>query len=114
MARLMTARGFHVLAASSLAEARACVRQGNVGFLISDLGLPDGNACELMAELHQRLGISGAAISGYGMESDLMQSRQAGFALHLTKPIAMGDLERVLTLARIELLSRSEPPAPQA
>lgn len=113
MVRLASARGFHVVTAGSIAEARECVEQGNVGFLISDLGLPDGNGCELMSELRQRFGISGVAITGYGMETDLSRTQQAGFALHLIKPVAMGDLERALALARIECLAPPHQPPRQ-
>jgi DNA-binding response OmpR family regulator len=103
MARLVRARGFQVVTASSLAEARECAQQGNIGFLISDLGLPDGNGCDLMAELQARHGIKGAAISGFGMEGDVERSRKAGFAMHLTKPIRMTDLDQVLALAKSEI-----------
>ncbi|HEX2862528.1 MAG TPA: response regulator [Lacunisphaera sp.] len=105
MARLVRARGFSVVTAGSVAEARACVQQGNVGFLISDLGLPDGNACDLMAEVSASHGLKGAAISGFGMDADVIRSREAGFVFHLTKPIAIGDLEYVLTVARLSMAS---------
>jgi DNA-binding response OmpR family regulator len=108
MARLVRARGFEVKTASSLAEARECASKGGVGFLISDLGLPDGNGCDLMAELQARYGIKGAAISGFGMESDVARSRQAGFVMHLTKPIRMAELDQVLALAKIEI-EKAEP-----
>jgi CheY-like chemotaxis protein len=103
LARLLESRGFRVLAAHSLAEARALVAQHDVGFLISDLGLPDGNGGDLMKELHERLGISGVALTGYGMDGDIAHAREVGFALHLTKPIQVGELEKALVLARAEL-----------
>jgi CheY-like chemotaxis protein len=109
MARLVKARGFEVKTASSLAEARERVKEDGVGFVISDLGLPDGDACSLMAELRDRRGIKGVAISGYGMESDVARSRQAGFVMHLTKPIRMAELDQVLALAKSEI----EKPGPR-
>ena len=108
MARLMRARGFPVRVACSLAEARRCAAQGNIGFLISDVGLSDGSGCELMAELRDSLGLQGVAISGYGMEADVTRSREAGFVLHLTKPIQISDLDRVLELARRELAKEAD------
>lgn len=112
MARLARARGLPVMTAGSLAEARKCISEGKVGFLISDLGLPDGNGCDLMIELRERFGIKGVAISGFGMETDLARTREAGFALHLIKPIGLVDLERVLAMARTEL-SRPDLPSHQ-
>lgn len=103
MVRLVEARGFRVVAAHSLAEARAIAAVHDIGFLISDLGLPDGNSGELMKELHDRLGIVGVALTGYGMDADVAQARAMGFILHLTKPIQIGDLEKALVLARAEL-----------
>src|SRR3954465_11025803 len=102
MARLVLARGFPVVIARSLEEARRCAANGNIGFVISDVGLPDGSGCELMTELHQTWGLQGVAISGLGMEADLVRSREAGFVLHLIKPIQVTDLDRVLDLAQRE------------
>lgn len=103
MARLVRARGFPVLMATSLAEARGLARSHEIGFVISDLGLADGDGCELMAELHQKLGVNGAAVSGFGMETDLERTRGAGFILHLVKPIQVDQLEKLLIVARREL-----------
>jgi CheY-like chemotaxis protein len=103
LVRLVEARGFNVLSAHSLAEARALVAAHDIGFLISDLGLPDGNGGDLMKELRDRLGISGVALTGYGMDADIAHAREMGFALHLTKPIQIGDLEKALVLAKAEL-----------
>jgi CheY-like chemotaxis protein len=110
MARLVTARGFHVQLAASLAEAEKCVKQGVIGFVISDLGLPDGNACAFMARLRDEHGLKGAAVSGYGMEGDIARSRDAGFVTHLTKPIRITELDEVLLLARHEIDVRSGGP----
>lgn len=103
LVRLVEARGFKVLTAHSLAEARALAAQHDIGFLISDLGLPDGNGCDLMKEFHDRLGISGVALTGYGMDADIAHAHAMGFTLHLTKPVQIGDLEKALALARTEL-----------
>lgn len=102
MVRLISARGFSVVTAGTLEKARACVKEGNVGFLIADLGLPDGNACDLMRELRTK-GIKGTAISGFGMDDDMERSHAAGFSFHLTKPIAIADLDHVLSMAKLSL-----------
>jgi CheY-like chemotaxis protein len=36
------------------------------------------------------------AVSGYGMDEDRKRSEEAGFELHLTKPVRPADLQRLL------------------
>jgi CheY-like chemotaxis protein len=43
--------------------------------------------------------VRGIALSGFGMEEDLVRSREAGFVEHLTKPIDLAQLERALARA---------------
>jgi CheY-like chemotaxis protein len=40
--------------------------------------------------------LPGIALTGFGMEEDLRQSREAGFEQHLTKPVNFQTLERVI------------------
>ena len=61
--------------------------------LISDLGLPDGSGHDLMRYFAGNRDSKGIAVSGYGMDSDIEQSLSAGFSEHLTKPVAIEDLE---------------------
>ncbi len=100
LSRLLQRSRHRVTWAGSLGEARAIVTdseaQGNgVGFdlVISDLGLPDGSGHELMRELSSRYQLPAIALSGYGMESDIRESMEAGFARHLTKPIDWHELK---------------------
>ncbi len=78
--------------ASGLAAAATALEGAGLDLVISDLGLPDGSGLDLMRELSGRHGLRGIALSGYGAESDVRASAEAGFALHLTKPV---DLERL-------------------
>jgi PAS domain S-box-containing protein len=94
--QLLLRRGFEVVAAGSVAEARDVMTRETVDFVISDIGLPDGNAYDLMAELRSRLGLTGIALTGYGMESDIARSHAAGFVIHLTKPLRVQSLDEAL------------------
>ena len=49
-----------------------------------------------MKELLSRRPMKGIALTGYGMESDIQQTREAGFQRHLTKPINFLDLEMAI------------------
>ncbi len=97
LAQLLARRGHAVTACGTVAEARAAATQGAFDLLISDVGLPDGNGLELMAEM-QRQGpeIAGIALTGYGMDHDLVRTQSAGFAVHLTKPVTIQSLDRAL------------------
>jgi CheY-like chemotaxis protein len=73
--------------------------------LVSDIGLPDGDGCELLTRLRDRFAdVCAIALSGYGMEVDLRTSAKAGFAEHLVKPTGVQQLDatvrRVLATVR--------------
>jgi signal transduction histidine kinase/ActR/RegA family two-component response regulator len=95
LAELLRTRGYQVSRAGSLAEAFSLAdslgsvseRSGGIDLVVSDLGLPDGTGLDLMRELSRRHGLSGIALSGYGMEEDVRKSHEAGFSRHLTKPV---------------------------
>jgi signal transduction histidine kinase len=99
LTHLLTRRNYAVVAASSLTEARAVASREIFDLLISDIGLPDGNGYELMAELRGRHGLVGIALTGYGMEEDVSRSQAAGFEIHLTKPISVLALDEALSAA---------------
>lgn len=85
-----------VVSARTVREALAAAQAQPFDLVLSDLGLPDGNGLELMAHLRDRYGLSGIAVTGYGMEEDLRRSREAGFIDHLVKPITFARLESAI------------------
>jgi DNA-binding response OmpR family regulator len=96
LTQLLTRDGHEVVSTRNLTEARAAAAGAGFDAVISDLGLPDGTGLELMTELRERYGLRGVALSGYGMEEDLLRSREVGFAAHLVKPVDVNELRRVL------------------
>ena len=97
LALLLMRRRYEVVATASIAEALAQKRNFHV--LISDIGLPDGNGCDLMIEMRKRGSIQGIALTGFGMEQDVARSQEAGFLVHLTKPVKIQALENALNAA---------------
>ncbi len=95
--QLLARRKFEVVTAGSIAEAHERVRERTFQLVISDLGLPDGDGCQLWRELRAiQPDLLGIALSGYGMEEDLARSREAGFSEHLTKPVNIRSLDRAI------------------
>lgn len=94
--QLLESAGHHVGAADSANAALDLAESGTYDLVISDLGLPDLTGHDLMRELHQRYGLGGIALSGYGMEEDVEQSRASGFQHHLTKPVSFDRLKTLV------------------
>jgi signal transduction histidine kinase/ActR/RegA family two-component response regulator len=107
--RLLERRGYHVTVAGGVEEARSLVRGERFDLLLSDIGLPDGDGYALMSELRKRWGLPGIALSGYGMEADVILSKQAGFSEHLTKPVSVHALDAAL--AGIDRMQAASSPA---
>ena len=93
---LLSELACEVVVASSVREALAAARAQSFDLVLSDLGLPDGNGLELMTHLRERYGLSGIAVTGYGMEEDIRRSLSAGFVDHLVKPITFARLESAI------------------
>jgi DNA-binding response OmpR family regulator len=94
--KLLIARNFEVCAASSVNEAWELAEASKFDVLVSDIGLPDGDGFLLMREFKDRFGMSGIALTGYDLEDDFRLSREAGFSVHLTKPVEASVLEEAL------------------
>lgn len=92
MSKVLTTFGFTVTATASVKEAVEAADRMPFDLLLSDLGLPDGSGHDVMKHMASKFGIAGIAISGFGQEEDLRRSREAGFAMHLTKPVSMQNL----------------------
>jgi CheY-like chemotaxis protein len=96
LAKLLGASNYAVKTASSVQSALQLAANEPFDILVSDLGLPDGTGYELMAQMRDRYGIKGIALSGYGMEEDQGRSREAGFLDHIVKPVNFERLENVI------------------
>ena len=89
LAHVLETLHYRVRAVGTMESALELAESQRFDLLISDIGLPDGSGLELMWKLSRKGPIKGIALSGYGMDSDVRLSRDAGFAVHLTKPVDM-------------------------
>jgi CheY-like chemotaxis protein len=94
LSRLLSFK-YEVVNAGSGTEARSRANEG-IDLVISDIGLPDETGYELMAALQNEHGLKGIALTGYGMEEDVVRSHKAAFLAHLTKPVRFDQLEEIL------------------
>jgi CheY-like chemotaxis protein len=99
-ARLLRSFGHQVATADSMRTALASFDGGErFDLIISDLGLPDGTGHDLIRQILAQRRLPAIALSGYGMDSDLQRSAQAGFLEHLVKPVNARQLEDAIARA---------------
>ena len=94
--RVLEHAGYAVAHASTIGEAFELTTQRDFDLVVSDLGLPDGSGLDLMRHLNTTRGLTGIALSGFGMDDDRAASSAAGFAEHLTKPVDWPHLRSVI------------------
>jgi PAS domain S-box-containing protein len=97
--RLLTIAGFVTRCAYEPVEALSLAEVMRPQIAILDIGLPVMDGYALARELRSRLRDDPPiliALSGYSQERDQQRSRDAGFALHLAKPVEAEHLVQVL------------------
>jgi two-component system response regulator AtoC len=90
----LTAHGFEVRTAATLAKARAELERGAPDVLLLDRRLPDGDGLELLATKgpNPEDGPIAIVITAYGDVENAVTALRAGAADYLTKPIQVTDL----------------------
>jgi len=89
--------GHDVAIAFSGPEALDTARVFRPEVAVLDIGLPGMDGYELARTLRRDMGpLPLIALSGFGQEGDRKRSREAGFDVHLVKPIAPDDLEAAI------------------
>ena len=78
LSRLLTRRGFEITPVANAAEAIVAAERNTFDLLISDLGMPELSGIELLAKIRTIQRVPAIALSGYGMESDVAESKRAG------------------------------------
>jgi len=97
LARLLRRRGHEVRMAASVREAMA-IDDTPLDLLVSDIGLPDGTGIDVIRHFRStQRDFHAIALSGFGMESDVENSLNAGFERHLTKPVEFRTLLKTIS-----------------
>jgi signal transduction histidine kinase len=90
--------GCSVMAATSAREAFRLARDTKPALIISDIGMPDEDGCEMLERLRREpemQRIPAIAISGYATHEDYNRALASGFSAHIAKPV---DLEELLVV----------------
>ena len=90
-------RHANVLMAGSAAQALDVLRWQHVDVLLADIGMPDEDGYSLIRKVRQSLrpeaaSVAAAALTAFAREEDRRQSFEAGFQMHLTKPVEVREL----------------------
>jgi signal transduction histidine kinase/ActR/RegA family two-component response regulator len=96
---LLQIRGHDVHVASDGVEGRDLILATHPDVAFLDVGLPTLDGFQLAEQLRASPGLTGTrliALTGYGGPETRMRALAAGFDEHLTKPVTLAQLERVL------------------
>jgi CheY-like chemotaxis protein len=105
---LLKHAGYDVSTAESAKDALRLARKTHYDLVISDIGMPDMNGYQLAEALRDLAAYNDTpliAVTGYSEYDDRSRAVEAGFNVHLTKPIEPAHLLRLMS----ELLSQSGP-----
>ena len=97
--RLLELCGYAVTIAETAKEGLDAAKSILPDVVLCDIGLPDSDGFSLARALRKNPETSTVrliAVTAYGKDEDKEQSKKAGFALHLLKPVSPGTLLRVL------------------
>ncbi len=100
LAKILQIFGHEAKTAHTGPEALDAVGRFEPDVVLLDIGLPGMSGYEVARRLREEPSHSSAvlvALTGWGSEENKRQSREAGFDYHLTKPVEISAVERILT-----------------
>jgi two-component system CheB/CheR fusion protein len=98
-AEVLRLEGAIVDVAESARKAIEMLEANVYDLLVSDLGMPEMDGYELIAELRRRPAtreLRAIAMSGFGRRADARRALEAGFNAHVPKPAAVEDLKAAI------------------
>jgi signal transduction histidine kinase/ActR/RegA family two-component response regulator len=103
LAEMLECLGHEVATANDGLQALELAAAFQPQVAVLDIGMPHLNGYELARRLRESFAAEPlllVAMTGWGQESDRNQSREAGFDLHLVKPVKPSTLESLIRAAR--------------
>lgn len=96
-AAILRSWGHEVATSDSAATALKVLDERPVDVVVSDIGLPDRNGYDLVAEARERRpGLATIAVSAYFTAADQDRGNDAGFDMFFAKPVDLTALRHVL------------------
>ena len=106
--RLLIRRGYEVVTALTLKDARKALEARMPGLIVLDIMLPDGSGLDFIAQLRQTSRTPVLLLTGLTTPEDVVRGLRAGGDDYLTKPYDFGVL-----LARVAALLRRAEQVPE-
>ena len=101
---LLSHEGYEVETAYTGSGGLETARHFHPQIILCDIGLPGMDGYQVARTIRQDNALSSTciiALTGYGRDEDQRQAREAGFDMHLTKPIDYNNLRRALAQFRM-------------
>jgi PAS domain S-box-containing protein len=98
-------RGYETVLCTSAAQALQTADREDFDILISDIAMPSMDGLQLITDLRKRNGlesIPAIALSGYASQKDVDMAINAGFDLHLSKPVDPAELTAAVENLTVE------------
>src|SRR4051812_15427421 len=96
-AAVLRSWGHRVGTSDSVASGLEFLDENEVDVVLSDIGLPDRNGYDFIAEARQRKpDMTAIAVSAYFTAADQERGREAGFDMYFAKPVDLLGLRRAL------------------
>lgn len=98
LVKLLTLMGWSATGLYSAKSAIEYLERAEADIILLDIGMPEMNGYELAHYLRRQclLEVPIIAVSGFGMDEDKRKAYEAGFTLHLTKPVNRLQLSKAL------------------
>ena len=100
LAQALTQRGATVLQAQSAKQGLALLQREKLNLIISDIGMPEVDGYTFMQKVRSLKStvskIPAIALTAYAGDEDRKLAAEAGFNLHIPKPITLVDLIGVI------------------
>jgi CheY-like chemotaxis protein len=96
---VLRTKGYEVTTAVDGADALSKLRMHRPDVALLDIGMPLLDGYEVARRVRQEpwgQAMLLVAVTGWGQDRDRQQANSAGFDLHLTKPVSLATLERMM------------------
>jgi CheY-like chemotaxis protein len=96
LSRLLNHFGHEISTADGARSALDLINSKEFDVVLCDIGLPDGNGYDVVAEAKRKRALKAVALSAFAARDDIERGRKAGFDFHLAKPVDFHELRSVL------------------